>query len=252
MSTRFLFAFTFLLVVVTTLAFPTFPPAQYLFEFLNIPKSTASILGISAGTILYGIANGFIWILVGLAVYGPYSLVSKGQEPLVMPVAPHLETPPPERMPVDRRRNKIRPAGTIRKSFTLRKPVGKYEVETIEGIGAVRGALLRNRGIQTAEDLLQAGSTKRGRHRIAREVGVADETVLKWVCRADLLRVNGVGRQYSELLESAGVNTTRELSMRDPNYLYQTLKTVNRERNLVRRVPPAKTIRSWVNDAKEL
>jgi predicted flap endonuclease-1-like 5' DNA nuclease len=252
MSGKSIFIFAFLIILVTTLAFPSFPPAQFLFDLLKIPQSTASFLGISANIILYGVANGFFWLLILLAVYGLYGLVSKEQPPLTMPVAPHLKTPSPEPMPVDNRRNTIRPSRAVRKAFTLRKAIGEYEVETIEGIGAVRGTLLKNMGIQTAEDLLRAGSTKRGRRRIALEVGVAEETVLKWTCQADLLRVTGVGKQYSELLESAGVNTAKDLSMRDPNYLHQTLKIVNSERKLVRRVPTARTIRSWVNDAKRL
>ena len=132
------------------------------------------------------------------------------------------------------------------------KSIEEYDVETIEGIGNIRGTLLKNMGISTAEDLLRVGSTKRGRRRISQEVGVAEETVYKWVCRADLLQVSGIGKQYSELLESAGVTTAKDLSMKDPNYLRQTLKLVNSERKLVRRVPPAKTIRNWVNDAKRL
>ncbi|HEX9260903.1 MAG TPA: DUF4332 domain-containing protein, partial [Candidatus Bathyarchaeia archaeon] len=77
-------------------------------------------------------------------------------------------------------------------------------------------------------------------------------TLLKWIYRADLLRVKGVGRKYATLLESAGVNTVSDLSKRTPRYLSQTLKVVNRERNLVRRAPPSKTIEIWVNNAREL
>ena len=252
MSDKPLFILAFIVILATTLAFPSFPPAQFLFNLLKIPELTTSILGISANIILYGVANGCFWLLILLAAVGLYGLVSKEQPPLEMPVVPYLKTPPPEPMPVDHRRNKIRPSRPVRKEFTLRKSIGEYEVETIEGIGAVRGALLKNIGILTAEDLLSVGSTKRGRRRLARDVGVGEETVLRWVCRADLLQVSGVGRQYSELLESAGVTTAKDLSMKEPNYLHQTLKIVNSERNLVRRVPPVKTIRSWINDAKRL
>jgi Domain of unknown function (DUF4332) len=233
MSVKAIFAAAFSLLVVTTIAFPTFPPAQALYETLKIPQSTTSIFGISTATILNGITNGFFWVLIGVAVYSLASLASKN-DPFKMPVPPHLKTPPPISMPFDHRSNMLPPAITVRKPITLKKPIGEYKIETIEGIGTIRGALLRNMGIRTVDDLLKVGSTKRGRHRIAKEVGVTDKTLLKWIYRADLLRIRGIGRQYSGLLESAGVNTVKDLSMRKPNYLHQTLKTVNRERNLVK------------------
>jgi len=68
----------------------------------------------------------------------------------------------------------------------------------------------------------------------------------------DLLKVRGIGRKYSKLLGSAGVNTITDLSTKNPRYLSQALRAVNRERNLVRRTPPSKTIETWVNDAKNL
>jgi predicted flap endonuclease-1-like 5' DNA nuclease len=256
MSGKPIFVFVFVIPLVITLAFPSFPPAQFLFDFLKIPQVTASVQGLSVNVLLYGVANGCFWLLILLAAYGVYGLVSKDHPPLEMPAAPYLKTPPPERMPVNHhRKNNFRSSGhvrQVRREFTLRKSISEYEIETIEGIGDVRGTSLKNIGILTAEDLLTEGSTKSGRRRIARKVGVAEETVFKWVCRADLLQVSGVGRQYSELLESAGVTTAKDLSLKDPTYLHRTLKRVNGERNLVRRVPPATTIRSWINDAKRL
>jgi hypothetical protein len=76
--------------------------------------------------------------------------------------------------------------------------------------------------------------------------------VLSWVCRGDLLRVRGVGRQYSELLESAGVSSVADLSNRNALVLWQTLRGANRKKRLVRRVPPLETIEMWVYNAKKL
>jgi predicted flap endonuclease-1-like 5' DNA nuclease len=125
-------------------------------------------------------------------------------------------------------------------------------IETINGIGPVYGESLRKSGIKTVNDLVRVGATKRGRERLARKIGVTNETLIKWVYRGDLLRVNGIGKKYSTLLESAGVNTVTDLSSRNPRFLHQTLRTVNREKNLVRRTPPSKTIEIWVNNAKNL
>jgi predicted flap endonuclease-1-like 5' DNA nuclease len=123
-------------------------------------------------------------------------------------------------------------------------------IETINGIGPKSGGLLRNSGVKTVNDLLRVGATERGRQHLANKVGVTYATLLKWVYRGDLLRINGVGKKYSALLESAGVNTITDLSMRNPSYLCQTLRIVNREKNLVRRTPPSKTIEIWVKNAK--
>jgi predicted flap endonuclease-1-like 5' DNA nuclease len=166
-----------------------------------------------------------------------------------MPAAPELSTPPPKAMQVDERVVKMPPSITVREKIVRAE---EEDVEMIEGIGRVRGRLLRNVGIQTVSDLLRVGATIRGRQRIAREVGVSYSVMLKWVYRGDLLRIRGVGRQYSGLLESAGITTVTDLSMRNPLALCQRLKVVNKKRNLVRRTPPAKTIEIWVNSAKDL
>jgi hypothetical protein len=107
-------------------------------------------------------------------------------------------------------------------------------------------------GVRTVDDLLRMGSTREGRQRMASRVGVSYRMVLSWVHRGDLLRVRGVGKQYSELLESAGVSSVSDLSDRNARILWQTLRGINRERRLVKRVPPRKTIEMWVYNARKL
>lgn len=107
-------------------------------------------------------------------------------------------------------------------------------------------------GVRTVDDLLRVGATTEGRQRIARRLAVGYMMVLSWVHRGDLLRVRGVGKQYSELLESAGVSSVADLSTRNARILWQTLRGVNRKKRLVRRVPPRKTIEMWVYNAKKL
>jgi hypothetical protein len=100
--------------------------------------------------------------------------------------------------------------------------------------------------------LLRAGSTKKRRRELASELGVAPKTLLKWVYRADFFRLRGIGKQYSSLLESAGVNTVVDLSRRNPKTLYSLLKETNKEKNLVKRIPPLSQIQNWIVDAKTL
>jgi hypothetical protein len=76
--------------------------------------------------------------------------------------------------------------------------------------------------------------------------------LLKWVYRADFFRIRGIGTQYSALLESAGVHTVTALSRRDPKNLYAKLREINRKKNLVRRIPPYRTVQRWIKSAKNL
>jgi predicted flap endonuclease-1-like 5' DNA nuclease len=247
MLTKTIFAVAFLLLIGVTLAFPSFPPAQLLTDYLQIPQTTLSIWGISVATLLNGITNAVIWTVIAATIYG-LALHTKSEPLPPIPPPPHLSTPPPEAMLVDTRVNKIPPSITVRE-----RPIGmEQDVETIKGIGPKCGGLLRNSGIKTVNDLVTAGATKRGRHYLANKVGVTYATMLTWVYRGDLLRISGVGKKYSSLLEAAGVNTVTDLSMRNPRLLCQTLRTVNREKNLVRRTPPSKTIEIWVKNARNL
>ena len=240
------FVLAFLLVTVITLVFPSLPPAQTLYEFLNFPQSSATVFGIPFTNFLIAITNGFLWILVGAALYGFASFASR-EDPLPpLPEAPYWHKPPPEPLLVNQFSNRIPP------SISVKIPRLDYEIEAIEGIGSIRGKLLRNLGIKTVDDLLNASATKHDRCRLARKVGVTEETLLDWINRGDLLRVRGVGKQYSELLESVGVDSVTDLSSRNPILLHKTLKTVNRQKRLVKRVPPISTVEGWVNYAKTL
>ena len=248
MSASAMFIVAFLLIVGLTAMFPILPPGQFLCDVLRVPQLIISIGGLYITTLSYAITNGLLWGIVASGIYGLFCHVSKRKPLQQMPAAPKLSTPPPKAMPVDERIVKIPPSITV----WAKDVRAEEDIEMIEGIGKVRGRLLRNVGIQTVSDLLRVGATRRGRQRVAREVGVSYSIVLKWVYRGDLLRIRGVGRQYSELLESAGITTVTDLSMRNPFALCQRLKVVNKKRNLVRRTPPTKTIEIWVNTAKDL
>ncbi len=126
------------------------------------------------------------------------------------------------------------------------------KTETIEGIGPVYSAKLSEFGIYTTEDLLIAGSTRKGRQELIQMTGISDKLILRWVNMADLMRVPGIGEEYSDLLEAAGVDTVKELRNRNPNNLYNALIVANNEKKLVRRAPHLTEVESWVQAAKEL
>jgi predicted flap endonuclease-1-like 5' DNA nuclease len=129
-----------------------------------------------------------------------------------------------------------------------------YKIEEIEGIGAVFGLKLQTVGIKTVSDLLTKAKTPKGRRELAETTGIDGTLILKWVNMADLFRVKGIGPEYSELLEKAGVDTVKELRHRVPENLHAKLEAVNAAggRPLVRALPSLKAVQSWIEAAKHL
>jgi|WetSurMetagenome_2_1015567.scaffolds.fasta_scaffold51715_3 predicted flap endonuclease-1-like 5' DNA nuclease len=122
----------------------------------------------------------------------------------------------------------------------------------IEGIGPVYASKLNANNIYTTSDLLEAGATPLGRKELAEKTGVSGSLILRWVNMADLFRIKGVGEEYSDLLEAAGVDTVVELSKRVPENLHAKMVEVNAEKNLVRRQPSLSEVTRWVGEAKTL
>lgn len=122
----------------------------------------------------------------------------------------------------------------------------------IEGIGEVYAQKLEQAGISTIEKLLEQGASTTGRQEIVAQTGISATLILKWVNRADLFRVKGIGEEYSDLLEAAGVDTVPELAQRNPANLFAKLGEVNAEKRLVRRLPTAPQVEDWVAQAKDL
>ncbi|MEO1198743.1 MAG: DUF4332 domain-containing protein [Pseudomonadota bacterium] len=127
-----------------------------------------------------------------------------------------------------------------------------YSIEKIEGIGPVYGEKLKGIGIVTTGALLDRAKDPKGRKAVASESGVDEKMILKWTNMADLMRIKGVGEEYSELLEAAGVDTVKELKMRNPGNLHKAMAEANAEKKLVRLLPSEKAVEDWVAQAKDL
>ena len=123
---------------------------------------------------------------------------------------------------------------------------------TLEGVGPAIEEKFKTAGIDSCEELLEKGATAAGRKSIEEASGIAHKLVLKFVNHADLCRVKGVGGEYSELLEAAGVDTVPELAQRNAANLTAAMAKVNEEKKLVRAVPSEKSVTDWVAQAKEL
>jgi len=123
---------------------------------------------------------------------------------------------------------------------------------SIEGIGETYNQKLQEIGVKDVEALLEAGKTPQGRKDLAEKSGITGKLILEWVNRADLYRIKGIGEEYSDLLEAAGVDTVPELAQRRAENLLEKTKTVNAEKKLVRRLPTLVQVSDWIEQAKNL
>ena len=126
------------------------------------------------------------------------------------------------------------------------------KLETIEGIGGAYAEKLQQVGVTSLEALLEQGKTPKGRADLAEKTGISGKLILKWANRADLFRVKGIGEEYGDLLEVAGVDTVPELAQRNAENLYNKMAEVNKERKLARRLPSQAQVADWIEQAKAL
>jgi predicted flap endonuclease-1-like 5' DNA nuclease len=122
----------------------------------------------------------------------------------------------------------------------------------VEGIGPIYAQKLIAIGIKTTNKLLKKGATPKGREELAEKAGIDGGLILEWVNHADLFRIKGVGEEYSDLLEEAGVDTVPELAQRNPENLYAKLVEVNEQKKLVRQLPSQRQVADWVQQAKTM
>lgn len=89
------------------------------------------------------------------------------------------------------------------------------KVEDVEGIGPSSAVKLQDAGIRTSEALLERAGPKQGRDALAAATGISGKRLLEWVNAADLMRIKGIGAQFSDMLEAAGVDSAAELAQRN-------------------------------------
>jgi predicted flap endonuclease-1-like 5' DNA nuclease len=127
-----------------------------------------------------------------------------------------------------------------------------YRIDEIEGIGPAYRETLSAAGITTTGDFLTRCGGAPGRKEAAAATGLSEVLLLKWANLADLMRINGVGPQYSELLEASGVDTVKELRTRNAENLAVRMEATNAQKRLAGAVPAASVIQGWIEEAKTL
>lgn len=134
---------------------------------------------------------------------------------------------------------------------SMAKLAGK-EMTEIEGIGPTYSEKLAAIDIKTIDQYLLSAADRKGRKEIAERTSISSKLVLEWANRADLMRVSGIGEEFSDLLAQTGVDTVNELKYRNPEHLYNSLIEVNEQNNLVRRLPSQDEVTAWVEAAQQL
>ncbi len=127
-----------------------------------------------------------------------------------------------------------------------------YDIIDIEGIGETYGAKLKSHGVHKTGELLEVAGTKRGREKLASATGIPESLILTWVNHADLMRINGIGGHFSELLEAAGVDTVKELAKRNPDNLFVKLEETNDRLGVSGRVPSLEEIKEMIRQASQM
>lgn len=127
-----------------------------------------------------------------------------------------------------------------------------YNIVDIEGIGPSYGAKLEAVGVKTSDQLLVLAASAKGRSELAAKTGIAEGNILRWVNHADLMRITGIGPQFAELLEAAGVDTVKELRHRNAENLAAKMTEINGQRNLTAGTVSGSQAAGWIEQAKQL
>jgi predicted flap endonuclease-1-like 5' DNA nuclease len=122
----------------------------------------------------------------------------------------------------------------------------------IDGIGEDNSRLLKQVGIHSVQALLDRGASIQGRRDLAKNTGISESQLLRWLNNADLFRIRGIGEEYAELLELAGIDTVSELTQRQPVELHRGLIGANDKRQLVKQLPSLNQVKNWIEQAKQL
>jgi predicted flap endonuclease-1-like 5' DNA nuclease len=132
--------------------------------------------------------------------------------------------------------------------------LNQYAIEDIEGIGQGRGNVLREIGIATIQQLFDNYRQADGsRGDLASKLKIEEDIVRQWVSMADLMRIQGVGSQYSELLEATGVHSVPQLADQDALSLAEKMHQTNKSQHItVLALPGTSEVSTWITIAKSL
>ncbi len=127
----------------------------------------------------------------------------------------------------------------------------KMDILEIEGIGETYAKKLGMAGVSICENLLSLSKEKI--KELAKKTGISEKLIDKWQEHADLMRIDGVGPEYSEALNEIGVDSVKELAQRNPENTLERIKKLDKEKpDVIRRLPGLDDIKDWIEQAKKL
>lgn len=126
------------------------------------------------------------------------------------------------------------------------------KIGEIEGIGPVFREKLEKEGILTTEALLEKGAAQAGRTALAASTEIEEKRIMTFVSRADFMRIKGVGRQFSELLQNVDIHTVDQLAAASADDVNAAMTKVNDVKKLTKVVPSVKQIQGFIDVAKGL
>ena len=127
-----------------------------------------------------------------------------------------------------------------------------YPISEIDGLPSFAAAKLKSVGIRTTDKLLEAARTVKGRKALAAKTGISEQQLLEWANISDYMRIPGMGKAKVGLVRAAGVATIRELALRNPTRLAESIKEFNTRRKLVRVLPSEKSVQQLIAQARKL
>jgi predicted RecB family nuclease len=127
-----------------------------------------------------------------------------------------------------------------------------YPISEIDGLPSFAAAKLKSVGIRTTDKLLEAARTVKGRKALAAKTGISEQQLLEWANISDYMRIPGMGKAKVGLVRAAGVATIRELALRNPTRLAESMKEINTRRKLVRVLPSEKSVQQLIAQARKL
>ena len=120
------------------------------------------------------------------------------------------------------------------------------------GVGTAEMTKLEKAGLTKPSELLAMGATPAGRKALAEETGLSEEAIMGAVKKLDLMRVDGVGPVYAELLHASGVETVPDLARRNAANLSEKMAEVNETAGIAEALPSEEEVSDWVEQAKDL
>lgn len=103
-------------------------------------------------------------------------------------------------------------------------------------------------------DLLSVNSDKRPNkeYKLYQSASLVKEYPNKYDTNSNTKQyyIKGIGAEYADLLEEAGVRTIPELAGQNYEFLYLKLQEVNQTKNLVQKFPTKEQVTDWIEQAK--